>query len=102
MFLTMASRSIACATARRTRTSLSSGEGVPSWLFICMNTMRMVLPLKTCRFGSVCSFSAWSLGTCMMKSSPPEITSAIWVWRSGMKRMTTLPIFGWARGESLK
>ncbi|MNC82402.1 hypothetical protein D3C75_1358980 [compost metagenome] len=71
-------------------------------MFICMNTMRMVLPVTICRFGIWPSCSAWSLGTLMIRSSPPEMTSAICVWRSGMKRITTLPILGCALGESLK
>ena len=67
-----------------------------------MKTMRIVSPLTTCSVGTVAACSAWSFGTCMMKSVPPDSASAIWVWRSGMKRISTLPIFGAALGESLK
>ena len=59
-------------------------------------------PLTTCRCGTLPAWSAWSFGTCMIRSSTPDSTSAIWVWRSGMKRMRTLPIFACGRGESLK
>ena len=58
-----------------------------------MKAMRIVSPDTTWRNGTAPICSAWSLATLMMKSSPFDITSAIRVCGSGMKRISTLAIF---------
>ena len=62
----------------------------------------MVSPDTTWRFGTVFNCSAWSGATLMIRSTPPDSTSATWVCRSGMKRISILSIFGCGFGLSLK
>ena len=64
--------------------------------------MRMVSPLTTCRCGTALTCSAWSLGTCMIRSAPDDSISAICVWRSGMKRISIFWMRALPLGEAAK
>src|SRR6266545_3141969 len=88
--LITASASTARFTAWRTRRSVKGfGPPRPAWSSCSMAVLKMgEVPVRA--WPDLLMTSIWSGGTALMMSTPPEISSAIWVAVSGMMRMRLL------------
>ncbi len=83
------SMSTARLAACRTRLScIGLGPDRPAWSSWIM-AVRRIGEVAVRAWPDLLITSIWSGGTALMMSTPPEISSAIWVACSGMMRMRT-------------